>query len=62
MLALISHPKLKEVLHREAENALLAARFTHVYMFRPAAVHGTPKHVGPVFENRDVRAMVASLE
>ncbi len=27
-----------------------------------AAVHGTPEHAGPVFENRDIRAMVASLE
>lgn len=27
-----------------------------------AAVHGTPEHAGPVFENRDIRAMVASLQ
>ena len=26
-----------------------------------AAVHGTPQHPGPIFENRDIRAMVASL-
>jgi uncharacterized protein YbjT (DUF2867 family) len=26
-----------------------------------AAVRGTPKHPGPVFENRDIRAMVGSL-
>lgn len=91
----------------EAENALLAAGFTHLYIFRPAYIypveprkepnvsyrvlraiypafrllfpnqviraddlarvmvdaplHGTPKHAGPVFENRDIRAMVASL-
>src|ERR1700730_13596613 len=92
----------------EAENALLAAGFPHVYLFRPAyiypaepwkepnfsyrflrgvypvfrllfpnqvirandlaramvdsAVHGTGKHRGPVFENRDIRALVASLK
>jgi uncharacterized protein YbjT (DUF2867 family) len=92
----------------EAENALLAAGFPRVYIFRPAyiypveprkepnvsyrvlrviypafrllfpnqviraddlarvmveaAVHGTPQHAGPVFENRDIRAMVVSLE
>ncbi len=92
----------------EAENALLAAGFSHVYLFRPAyiypveprkepnvsyrvlrsvypafrllfpnqviraddlaramvdaAVHGTPQPAGPVFENRDIRAMVVSLE
>jgi uncharacterized protein YbjT (DUF2867 family) len=91
----------------EAENALLAAGFSHLYIFRPAyiypveprkepnvsyrvlrsiypafrrlfpnqviraddlarvmvdaAVHGTPDHSGPVFENRDIRAMVVSL-
>jgi uncharacterized protein YbjT (DUF2867 family) len=90
----------------EAEKALLAARFPHVYIFRPAyiypveprkepnfsyrllrgiypafrvlfpnqviraddlarvmvdaAVHGTPQREGPVFENRDIRTMVAS--
>src|ERR1700676_233688 len=90
----------------EAENALLAAGFPHVYIFRPAyiysveprkepnfsyrlmraiypafralfpnqviraddlarvmvdaAVQGTPRREGPVFENRDIRAMVAS--
>jgi uncharacterized protein YbjT (DUF2867 family) len=90
----------------EAEKALLAAGFPHVYIFRPAyiypveprkepsfsyrllrgiypafrvlfpnqviraddlarvmvdaAVQGTPRH-GPVFENRDIRAMVASV-
>ena len=90
----------------EAERALLAAGFAHVYIFRPAyiypveprkepnfsyrllraiypvfrvlfpnqvvraddlarvmvdaAVHGTPQRDGPVFENRDIRAMVAS--
>ena len=27
-----------------------------------AAVHGTPQRAGPVFENRDIRTMVASLE
>jgi len=27
-----------------------------------AALHGTPQHTGPVFENRDIRAMVASLQ
>ena len=26
-----------------------------------AAVHGTPQHPEPIFENRDIRAMVASL-
>ncbi|HSY50595.1 MAG TPA: NAD(P)H-binding protein [Thermoanaerobaculia bacterium] len=92
----------------EAERALLAASFAHLYIFRPAyiypvesrkepnvsyrvlrsiypafrllfpnqviraddlarvmvnaAVHGTPDHAGPVFENREIRAMVASLE
>jgi uncharacterized protein YbjT (DUF2867 family) len=92
----------------EAENALLAAGFSRVYIFRPAyiypveprkdpnvsyrvlrsiypafrllfpnqviraddlarvmvdaALHGTPQHTGPVFENRDIRAMVASLQ
>src|SRR3984957_5639218 len=91
----------------EAENALLAAGFPHVYLFRPAyiypveprkepnfsyrllrttypafrilfpnqviraddlaramvdaAVRGTGEHRGPVFENRDIRALVASL-
>jgi uncharacterized protein YbjT (DUF2867 family) len=90
----------------EAEKALLAAGFPHVYIFRPAyiypveprkepnfsyrllrgiypafrvlfpnqviraddlarimvdaAVRGTPQRGGPVFENRDIRAMVAS--
>jgi uncharacterized protein YbjT (DUF2867 family) len=90
----------------EAEKALLAAGFPHVYIFRPAyiypveprqepnlsyrllrgiypafrvlfpsqviraddlarvmvdaAVQGTPQGDGPVFENRDIRAMVAS--
>ncbi len=90
----------------EAEKALLAAGFPHVYIFRPAyiysveprkepsfsyrllrgiypafrvlfpnqviraddlarvmvdaAVQGTPQRDGPVFENRDIRAMVAS--
>ena len=90
----------------EAENALLAAGFPHVYIFRPAyiypveprkepsfnyrllrviypafrilfpnqviraddlaramvdsAVCGTGEHRGPVFENRDIRALVAS--
>ena len=90
----------------EAEKALLAAGFPHVYIFRPAyiypveprkepnfsyrllrgiypafrvlfpnqviraddlarvmvdaAVRGTPQRDGPVFENRDIRAMVAS--
>jgi len=90
----------------EAEKALLAAGFPHVYIFRPAyiypveprkepsfsyrilrgiypafrvlfpnqviraddlarvmvdaAVQGTPERDGPVFENRDIRAMVAS--
>jgi uncharacterized protein YbjT (DUF2867 family) len=90
----------------EAEKALLAAGFPHVYIFRPAyiypveprqepnlsyrllrgiypafrvlfpsqviraddlarvmvdaAVQGTPQGGGPVFENRDIRAMVAS--
>ena len=92
----------------EAENALIAAGFSRVYIFRPTyiypveprkepnvsyrvlrviypafrllfpnqviraddlarvmvdtAVHGSPQHAGPVFENRDIRAMVASLE
>jgi uncharacterized protein YbjT (DUF2867 family) len=85
----------------EAENTLLAAGFTHVYIFRPAyiypveprkepnvsyrllrviypafrllfpnlarvmvdaAVRGTPQHPGPILENRDIRAMVASRE
>ena len=92
----------------EAENALLAVGFSHLYIFRPAyiypveprkepnvsyrvlrsiypafrllfpnqviraddlarvmvdaALHGTPQHTGPVFENRDIRAMVASLQ
>jgi uncharacterized protein YbjT (DUF2867 family) len=92
----------------EAEKALLAAGFPHVYIFRPAyiypveprkeptfsyrllrgvypafralfpnqviraddlarvmvdaAVQGTPNHEGPVFENRDIRAIVASLQ
>jgi uncharacterized protein YbjT (DUF2867 family) len=92
----------------KAENALLAAGFSRVYIFRPAyiypveprkepnlsyrvlrsiypafrrlfpnqviraddlarvmadaALHGTPQHTGPVFENRDIRAMVASLQ
>jgi len=91
----------------EAEKALLAAGFPHVYLFRPAyiypveprkepnfsyrllramypafrvlfpnqviraddlahamveaAVRGTGQHHGPVFENRDIRAMVESL-
>jgi uncharacterized protein YbjT (DUF2867 family) len=91
----------------EAETALLAAGFPHVYIFRPAyiypveprkepnvsyrllraiyplfrlllpnqviraddlaramvhaAVLGTPQHPEPVFENSDIRAMVASL-
>jgi uncharacterized protein YbjT (DUF2867 family) len=91
----------------EAENALRAAGFTRLYIFRPAyiypveprkepnasyrvlrviypvfrllfpnqviraddlaramveaAVRGTPQRVGPVLENRDIRAMVASL-
>ena len=91
----------------EAEKALLAAGFPHVYILRPAyiypveprkepnvsyrllraiypvfrmllpnqviraddlarvmvhaAVHGTPQHPEPIFENRDIRAMVASL-
>jgi uncharacterized protein YbjT (DUF2867 family) len=91
----------------EAENALLAAGFPYVYIFRPAyiypveprkepnfsyrllraiypvfrvlfpnqviraddlaramvdsAVCGTGEHRGPVFENRDIRAMVQSL-
>jgi uncharacterized protein YbjT (DUF2867 family) len=91
----------------EAEKALLAAGFPHVYIFRPAyiypveprkeptasyrllrsiypvfrvlfpnqvipaddlarvmvdaAVGGTPGRVGPVFENRDIRAMVGAL-
>jgi uncharacterized protein YbjT (DUF2867 family) len=90
----------------QAEKALLAAGFPHVYIFRPAyiypveprkepnfsyrllrgiypafrvlfpnqviraddlarvmvdaAVQGTPQRDGPVFENRDIRAMVAS--
>jgi uncharacterized protein YbjT (DUF2867 family) len=92
----------------EAEKALLAAGFPHVYIFRPAyiypveprkepsfsyrllrgiypafralfpnqviraddlarvmvdaAVQGTSQRQGPVFENRDIRAMVASLQ
>jgi len=92
----------------EAENALLAAGFPHVYLFRPAyiypveprkepnfsyrllrgiypvfrvlfpnqviraddlaramvdaAVSGTGQRRGPVFENRDIRAMVESLQ
>jgi uncharacterized protein YbjT (DUF2867 family) len=92
----------------EAENALLAAGFRHVYLFRPAyiypvqprkepnfsyrflrrvyplfrllfpnqviraddlalamvvaAVSGTGLRGGPVFENRDIRAMVESLQ
>ncbi len=91
----------------EAENALLAAGFAQVYIFRPAyiypveprkepnfsyrllratypafrmlfpnqviraddlaramvdaAVYGTAEHRGPVFENRDIRAMAKSL-
>jgi uncharacterized protein YbjT (DUF2867 family) len=91
----------------EAEKALLAAGFPHVYIFRPAyiypveprkepnlsyrllrgiypvfrtlfpnqviraddlarvmvdaSVQETPQREGPVFENRDIRAMVASL-
>jgi uncharacterized protein YbjT (DUF2867 family) len=91
----------------EAENALVAAGFPHVYLFRPAyiypveprkepnfsyrllravyplfrvlfpnqviraddlawamvdvAVRGTGRHGGPVFENRDIRAIVESL-
>jgi uncharacterized protein YbjT (DUF2867 family) len=91
----------------EAEKALLAAGFPHVYIFRPAyiypveprkepnlsyrllrgvypafrvlfpnqviraddlarvmvdsAVQGTPPREGPVFENRDIQAMAASL-
>jgi hypothetical protein len=27
-----------------------------------AAVHGTGEHRGPVFENRDLRAMIESLQ
>ena len=92
----------------EAENALLAAGFPHVYLFRPAyiypveprkepnfsyrllravypvfrvlfpnqviraddlaramvdaAVNGTGQRGGPVFENRDIRTMVESLQ
>ena len=92
----------------EAENALLAAGFPHVYMFRPAyiypveprkepnfgyrllrwmypalrvlfpnqvigaddlaramvdvAVRGTGERQGSIFENRDIRAMVASVQ
>jgi len=92
----------------EAENALLAAGFPHVYLFRPAYIYpveprkepnfsyrllrgiypvfrllfpnqviraddlarsmvdavvsGTGQRGGPVFENRDIRAMVESLE
>jgi uncharacterized protein YbjT (DUF2867 family) len=92
----------------EAENALLAAGFPHLYIFRPAyiypveprkeptagyrllraiypvfrtvfpnqviraddlarvmvgaAVRGTPGNEGPVLENRQIRAMVASLQ
>jgi uncharacterized protein YbjT (DUF2867 family) len=91
----------------EAENALLATGFPHVYIFRPAyiypveprkepnfsyrllraiypafrilfpnqviraddlaramvdaAVYGTGEHRGPVFENRDIRALADSL-
>jgi uncharacterized protein YbjT (DUF2867 family) len=90
----------------EAETALLAAGFAHVYLFRPAYIYpveprkepnfsyrllrtlypafrllfpnqvipaddlaramvetvvtGTGQRVGPVFENRDIRALVAS--
>jgi len=92
----------------DAENALLAAGFPHIYIFRPAyiypveprkepnfsyrllratypafrilfpnqviraddlaramvdsAVYGTGKHRGPVFENRDIRALADSLQ
>jgi len=92
----------------EAENALLAAGFPHVYLFRPAyiypveprkepnfsyrllratypafrilfpnqviraddlaramvdsAVYGTGKHRGPIFENRDIRALADSIQ
>ena len=92
----------------EAENALLAAGFPHVYLFRPAyiypvgprkepnfsyrllratypafrmlfpnqviraddlaramvdsAVYRTGKHRGPVFENRDIRALADSVQ
>jgi uncharacterized protein YbjT (DUF2867 family) len=92
----------------EAENALLAAGFPHVYIFRPAYIYpveprkepnfsyrmlrtiypafrllfpnrviraddlaramvgavvtGTGKRGGPVFENRDIRAMIESLQ
>jgi len=92
----------------EAENALLAAGFPHVYLFRPAYIYpvkprkepnfsyrllratypafrvlfpnqviraddlaqvmvdavvsGTDQRVGPVFENREIRAMVESLQ
>jgi len=92
----------------EAENALLAAGFPHVYLFRPAYIYpveprkepnfsyrllrgvypvfrvlfpnqviraddlaltmvaavvsGTGQRRGPVFENRDIRAMVESLQ
>ena len=92
----------------EAENALLAAGFPHVYLFRPAyiypveprkepnfsyrllratypafrmlfpnqviraddlaramvdsAVYGTGKQRGPVFENRDIRALADSVQ
>ncbi len=92
----------------EAENALLAAGFPHIYIFRPAyiypveprkepnfsyrllratypafrilfpdqviraddlaramvdsAVYGTGKHRGPVFENRDIRALADSIQ
>jgi uncharacterized protein YbjT (DUF2867 family) len=92
----------------EAENALLAAGFPHVYLFRPAYIYpveprkepnfsyrllraiypafrlvfpnqviraddlarvlvdavvsGTGQRGGPVFENRDIRAMVESLQ
>jgi uncharacterized protein YbjT (DUF2867 family) len=92
----------------EAENALLAAGFPRVYLFRPAYIYpveprrepnfsyrllrmiypafrvlfpnqviraddlaramvdtvasGTGQHRGPVFENRDIRAMVESLQ
>jgi uncharacterized protein YbjT (DUF2867 family) len=92
----------------EVENALVAAGFSRLYIFRPpyiypveprkepnvsyrvlrsiypafrllfpnqviraddlarvmvdAAVRGTPQRLGPVFENRDIRAMAASLQ
>jgi uncharacterized protein YbjT (DUF2867 family) len=91
----------------EAENALLAAGFRHVYLFRPAYIYpveprkepnfsyrflraiypmfrllfpnqviraddlarvmvdvaawGTKEHRGPVFENRDIRAMALRI-